>query len=159
MDPALKAARLEIASEVGADVGNFTPPDQKRFTGVEIMLVVGGELLYGFLKGLAKKVGEKVGEKVGDKVGEKIGEPLAAYVGDKIDELAGKDKTTQDRLLEEAQNEAKKKIQGAGLNSAQVKEAAQTVETQMVITLSAKAPKEISVRIARKVTSAGVGVL
>ena len=100
-----------------------------------------------------------MGEKVGDKVGEKIGEPLANYVGDKIDELSGKDKATQDRLLEEAQNEAKQKIQAAGLTSAQVKDTAQTVETQMVITLSAKAPKEISVRIARKVTSAGVGVL
>jgi len=115
VDPALKAARMDIASEVGAAIGNFTPPDEKRFTGIEIMLVVGGALLYGFLKGFAKKVGEKVG----DKVGEKVGEPLANYVGDKIDELTGKDKATQDKLLEEAQKEAKEKIQAAGLTAAQ----------------------------------------
>ncbi len=151
MDPSLKAARMEIASEIGADVGYFTPPDEKRFTGIETMLVVGGALLYGFLKGFAKKVGEKVGEN--------IGSVFANYVGDKIEELGSKEKATQDRLLDEAQTKAKQKIQAAGLTSSQVGDIAKTLEAQMVVTLSAKAPAEISIRIAHKVTSVGVGVL
>jgi hypothetical protein len=33
MDSKLKDARMQVASEIGADIGHFTPPDEKRFTG------------------------------------------------------------------------------------------------------------------------------
>lgn len=155
MDQDLKAARMEIASEIGADVGNFTPPEEKRFTGVEIMLAIGGAMLYAFFKGMAKKVAEKVGEKVG----EKIGEPLAEFVGKKIDELTGKDKAAQERLLEDARSVTNQQIRTAGLTASQVMTIAQIVEIEMVKTLSEKAPEDISVRIARKVSLVAVRTL
>jgi hypothetical protein len=155
MDEELTAARREIASEIGADVGNFTPPEEKRFFGVEMMLVIGGAMLYAFFKAAAKKVGEKVG----DRVGEKIGEPIADFVGNKIDEWTGKDKASQDRLLADAHSEVKRQIQAAGLKAPEVTAIVQTIETEMVQTLSGKAPREISVRIARKVSVVAVRTL
>jgi hypothetical protein len=155
MDPALKTARIEIASEIGADVGSFTPPEQKRFLGPEIMAAIGGAMLYAFLKGMAKKIGEKVGEKVG----EKIGEPLAEFIGHKIDELTVKDKAAQDHLLEEAHRDAKQEVVSARLTPSEMKAIAQIVEADMVQALSEKAPDDVSMRIARKVSSVAVRIL
>jgi hypothetical protein len=42
MNPKLEEARMEIASEIGVDIGYFTPAEEKRFTGIELMLFMGG---------------------------------------------------------------------------------------------------------------------
>jgi len=102
----------------------------------------------GFLKGLAGKAGEKVGEQLGEEHGE--------YNSKKIDELRGKDRPTQDRLLEDARREAEQKIIRAGLTPEQVKSIAAAVETELAKALEATAPKDVSSRIARKVFNAGL---
>lgn len=171
MDPALKSARMQIVSEIGADVGSFTSPGEKRFTGAEAMAAIAGAMLYAFFKGMAKKIGEKVlekvgekvsekvGEKVGEKIGGKIGDPLARFVGEKIEELTGKDKAAQDQLLEDARSEAKQQILRIHLTASEVTIVAQTIEGDMVEALSEKAPPDVSVRIARKVNSVAVTLL
>jgi hypothetical protein len=146
---------MEIATEIGADVGNFTPPEEKRFIGIEIMLALGGAMLFGFFKGMLAKIGEKVGEKVG----EKIGEPLADVVGREIDALAGGDKVAQEQLLQDARHEVKLRIHTFGLTSAEVTALAQAVEAGMAQALSEKAPEEIGVRIARKTRLVAVRML
>lgn len=155
MDSALMDARMEVASEIGADVGSFTPPEEKRFTGIEIMLGIGGAMLYAFFESMAKKIAEKVGEKVG----EKIGEPLGEFVDKKIDQLIGKDKSSQDRLLEDAHSEAKRQIQSAGLTDEQIATIAEAIESGMTVSLSERATKDVSIRIARTVKLAALKTL
>jgi hypothetical protein len=151
MDPKLKDARMQVASEIGADIGHLTPSDEKRFTGVEVMLVLGGTFLFAFFKGLVSKAGEKVGEHLGEKLGD--------FISKKIDELLGKDRPTQDRLLEESRHDAEKQIRGAGLSPEQVAAIALSVEKELAKALAAKAPEDVSARIAHKVATEAINSL
>ena len=151
MEATLRTAKLEIASEIGADIGYFTPPDEKRFTGIEAMALIATPLLIGFLKGLASKLVEKVGEKIGGAMGEKIGEPIANFVAKEMDALFGKDKASQDKLLEETHNEALQKVQTSRLSQADLQAIAAIVQSEMSKALSQKMPARISERIVAKV--------
>lgn len=147
MDESLRVAKKAIASEIGADVGYFTPEDEKHLFIVDDVAVIGGLLLIGFFHGLASKVGEKIGEKVGDEVGDRIAPPIAGWVGGAIDKLTGKDKESQDRQVEEARDQANRQIQASGKTPQEVAGYALVVEAEMKKELSETAPDDVSSRI------------
>ena len=155
MDQSLQKARREIASEIGADAGSFTAPERKRFTGIEIMVGIGGAMLYSFFKGMFSKIGEKAGEKVG----EKAWDEGAEFLEKEFSSQNAKGPSEQEQALEAVHRELKVQIDAVGLTPEQVAEVARQVEPAMVQALSTTAPEEVSRRIARRVQMVAVSTL
>lgn len=147
MSEDLKRARYEVACEIGSDIGSFTPPDEKRFIGAELMQVVAGAFLYGFFRGVATKLSEKLSEKVGEKIGEKLAESLWEFV----EEARALDKETQIERMDSCASEINATLRHASLECDDVEEIVQTVETELFEALSEDAPADISRRIAATV--------
>lgn len=147
MDPKLEDARMEIASEIGADIGYFTPPEEKHFIGTGLAIGLGGVFLSAFFKGFVKTAGERLGRELGE------------YLLKQIDELFRKDHPAQDQLLEDAKREAQGTIRKAGLTKEQIHSLAVAVEEDLAKVLAARAPSDVSARIAHKVAGEAVNAL
>jgi hypothetical protein len=143
MKDQLNQSRLEIAAEISDDTSYFYGEHEKRFTGIEIGLVIAGAFLVGFLKGFAKKLGEKTGEKLGESLGD--------YISHQIDEGRQKDPASQYQLLERAMSGLAGQIGTSSLDEKLVHAAAIEVEQELVKVLSRQAPDDVSIRIASKV--------
>lgn len=155
MEAGLRVARREVASEIGADAGSFTPADEKRFTGVEIMIGIGGAMLYSFFKGM----GAEMIEKAGEVAGEKAFDALAGFLRGRFEALSGQAGKEQDEELENAHRELKVQIQALTLTREQVQAIAAEVEPVLVAALARTAPPEVSRRIGRKVRLAALRTL
>src|SRR5208282_3745380 len=99
MSPGLEQARSAIASEIGPDVGEFTPSDEKHLFGWAAMLALAGSFLTGFFGGFANAAGEQAGEKPGG--------ALIDFISEKIHGERAKSPDEQAKSLDTAASEAK----------------------------------------------------
>jgi hypothetical protein len=136
-------ARLEIAAEIGPDIGAFTPPGEKHFIGATLMILFGGALLYSFLKAFGKKLGEKLGEKAAD--------ISSDYIISKIENARAMDKDRQKALLIEEQQRLEGLKRLTMLSEADVDGLGREVEKQLALALANQAPEDVAGRIANRV--------
>jgi len=139
--------RSAIAPVIGPYIGYFEESDRKRFTGLELLGIVAGAFLVGFLKGF------------GEEAGKNLGVELADYMTRKIHEARGKDKADQDMMLAQAHDEIAAIIQKQNLDSKKLDKIADHVEAELVKVLSRDAPDDVSTRIAATVKNIALKLL
>jgi hypothetical protein len=139
MSPQLKEARSAIASEIGPDVGEFTPPEEKHLFGEAAILAMAGSFLTGFFGGFAKAAGEKSGEKLGG--------ALIDFISKRIHTERAKAPEEQAKALEAAAAEARQ-IALAPEVTAAISDA---VEKALAAALAQEAETDIAERVAARV--------
>jgi len=136
MSPSLERARLNIASEIGSDVAEFTPADQKNLLVETAVAALGGAFLTAFFTGIAAETGKKVGE------------ALVDFIADKIEKLRSKNAKEQDKALEESADEAVV----TQLKGDRLQVVADNVEISLSRALTRDgADEDVSIRVARRV--------
>ena len=156
MTPDLQRARSAIASEIGPDVAEFTPADEKHFVAEAALLAMGGTFLYAFFKGVV----EKAGESAGKKLGEPLGNALGGFFGGLFGKLWHKSAPpVADADLEAARQEAAAAVKQGGLSPEEVAAIGQAVAVAMATVLAQKADSDVSQRVAQRVRTEGLSVL
>lgn len=148
MTPELQQARRAIASEIGPDVGEFTPAGEKNFLGEAAMLAMAGSFLTGFFGGFAKAAGEKSGEKLGG--------ALIDFIKRKITGERAKSPEEQSKALESAAAEAS---HAAVLSPEMTAAISLAVEKALAAALSEQAESDIAERVASRVRTEAVQLL
>jgi hypothetical protein len=151
----LERARSAVAREIGPDVAEFTPPDEKHFVAEAALLAMGGTFLYAFFKGMV----EKTGESLGKKVGEPLGNAMGSFFGGVFKGLGKKDSAVPDKEVESAQAEAAAVLKKSGLTQEQINQIAQAVALSMATVLSQEADAGVSSRVAQRVKTEGLKVI
>ena len=144
MTPELREAQRAIASEIGPDVAEFTPADEKHLLVAAAVAALGGTFLTGFFEGFAKAAGSKAGEK--------LGETLLDFVSEKIAKLRKKDSPEQAEDLERASATAKASLtQNSALTAEQVQAISKAVQDALSAALAQQADADIAARVAGRV--------
>ncbi len=136
----LEQARSAIASEIGPDVSEFTPADEKHLFGWDDMLVLGGAFLIAFLTAFAKSAGEEAGKK--------LGAALVDYVAEQIKAWRSKSSEEQSAALENVGAAAAKMAAAAPQLATAISIA---VEKALASVLGKEAEPDIADRIAARV--------
>jgi len=144
----LEQARSAIASEIGPDVGEFTPSDEKHLFGWDDMLVLGGALLIAFMTAFAKGAGEEAGKKLGG--------ALADYITEQIKAWRSKSSAEQEVALENVASAAAKMTVATPELTAAISVA---VEKAMASVLGKDAEPDIAARVAARVRQEALKVL
>jgi hypothetical protein len=151
----LQQACSAIASEIGPDVAEFTPSDEKNFLVEAAVIGMGGSFLLAFFKGVAKKAGEVAEEQVGDELGTAIGEAFASL----LNRIRHKTPPLPDKELEEARQEAETAVKRRGLSPEQIAAVGQAVAVAMAAALSQESDPNVSKRVADRVKVEGLKVI
>ena len=147
MSPDLEQAQRAIAAEIGPDVGEFTPSDDKHFFGLAAMLALAGSFLAGFFEGFAKEAGEKCGEKLGG--------TLIDFISRKIHSERAKPVDEQAKSLDAAASEAKLCV----LTPETITAISAAVEKALASVLAQEAEPDIADRVAARVRQEALRVL
>ena len=139
MSSQLEQARLAVASEIGPDIGEFTPPEEKHFFGEAAMLSLAGSFLIGFFGGFAKAAGEKSGEKLAG--------TLVDFIAKRLHAERGKSPEEQSKSLEAAAAEARRTQLTPEMRLA----ISDAVEKALAAALAQEAEPDIAQRIAARV--------
>jgi hypothetical protein len=144
----LEQARSAIASEIGPDVGEFTPAGEKHLFGWDDVLVLGGAFLIAFLTAFAKSAGEEAGKK--------LGAALVDYVAEQIKAWRSKSSEEQSAALENVATAAAKMTAATPELTAAISVA---VEKALASVLGKEAESDIADRIAARVRQEALKVL
>jgi hypothetical protein len=155
MLPDLQKARSAVASEIGPDVAEFTPSDEKNFIAEAALIEMGGSFLLAFFKGVAKKAGEVAQEQMGDSLGTAIGDAFANL----LNRLRHKTPPVHDKELEEARQDAASAVKKSGLSQEEIAAIGQAVATAMAAALSKDSDPDVSKRVAERVKVEGLKVI
>jgi hypothetical protein len=147
MTPQLQQACRSIASEIGPDVGEFTPADEKHLLGEVAFFALAGSFLSGFFGGFAKAAGEKSGEK--------LGSALIGFVSKKLHGERALSPDEQSKSLDAAASAAKK----AALTPEMTAAIAVQVEKALAAALAEQAEPDIADRVAARVREEAVRIL
>lgn len=151
----LDQARSAIASEIGPDVAEFTPPGEKNFIAEAALLEMAGSFLLAFFKGVAAKASEAAQQKVGDSIGAAIGDAF----GNLLNFLRHKAPAASQSDLQSAQSAASAAVKQGGLSQAQIDAIAQAVAVAMAAALSKQSDADVSTRVAERVKTEGLKTL
>ncbi len=146
--PELEGARSAIASEIGPDVGEFTPAGEKHLFGWDDMLVLGGAFLIAFLTAFAKSAGEEAGKQ--------LGKALVDYIAQQIKAWRSKNSEEQSAALENVATAAAKITAATPELTAAISAA---VEKALASVLGKEAESDIADRIAARVRLEALKVL
>ncbi len=152
MSTNLNQARSAIASEIGPDVAEFTPPGEKNFVAEAALFEMAGSFLFAFFKGVAKKAGDVAQEKVGDSIGTAIGDAFAGL----LNRLRRKEPAPSENDLLKARAEAEEAVKKHGLSQAELDAIGQAVAQAMAAALAKRSDVEISARVAERVKVEGL---
>ncbi|MEO6803784.1 MAG: hypothetical protein ABI197_11155 [Granulicella sp.] len=144
----LEEARSAIASEIGPDVGEFTPTGKKRLFGWDDMLVLGGAFLMAFLAAFAKSAGEEAGKR--------LGAALVDYVAEQIKAWRSKSSEEQSVALENVAAAAAKMTAAKPELTAAISAA---VEAALASVLGNEAETDIAHRISARVRQEALKIL
>jgi hypothetical protein len=144
----LDQARSAIATEIGPDIGEFTPPNEKRLFGWDDMLVLGGAFLMAFLTAFAASAGREAGTL--------LGKALVDYVAGQIKAWRSKTSEEQSAALENVASAAAKIAAAKPELAAAVSDA---VEKSLASVLGTDAETDIAHRIAAKVRDEALKIL
>lgn len=147
MSPDLQQARIAIASEIGPDVGEFTPSGEKHLLGEAAMLALAGSFLTGFFGGFAKAAGEKSGEKLGG--------ALIDFIGRRIHGQRAMSPDEQSKSLDTAASAAKQVV----LTPEMIAAISVAVEKALAAALAQQAEPDIADRVASRVRQEALRVL
>ncbi len=151
----LQQARSAIAKEIGPDVAEFTPADEKHFVAEAALLAMGGTFLYAFFKGMV----EGTGEGLGKKLGEPLGTALGSFFGGVFKGLGKKDGAVAEAQLESARAEASAAVKKSALTQEQINAIAQAVALSMAAVLSQEADAGVSNRVVQRIKTEGLKVI
>ena len=144
----LQQARSAIASEIGPDIGEFTPAAEKRLFGWDDMLLLGGAFLMAFLTAFARSAG--------DEAGKKLGTALVDYIAEQIKAWRSKSSEEQSAALENvAAATAKISAATPELTAA----ISQAVKEALASALGQEAESDIADRIAARVRDEALKVI
>jgi hypothetical protein len=147
MTTQLRQACLSIASEIGPDVGEFTPAEEKHLLGEAAMLALAGTFLSGFFSGFAKAAGEKLGEK--------LGSALVEFISRKLHGERTLPPEEQSKSLEASASAAKQAV----LAPEMVAAVAVVVEKALAAALAEQTEPDIAGRVAGRVQAEAVRIL
>jgi hypothetical protein len=148
MTSELEEARRAIASEIGPDIGEFTPAGEKHLFGWDDMLALGGVFLMAFLAAFAKSAGEEAGKK--------LGAALVDYIAEQIKAWRSKSPQEQSAALENVTSAAAKMAAAKPELMAAVSGA---VESALASVLGKDAESDIADRISAKVRQQALKLL
>jgi hypothetical protein len=155
MQTDLQQARSAVASAIGPDVAEFTPPDEKNFLAEAALIEMGGAFLLAFFKGVAKKAAAQAQDQMSDSLGKAIGDVFANL----LDRLRHKASPVPDKELEDARQEAATAVKDSKLSPEEIAAIGQAVATAMAAELSKRSDPDVSKRVANKVKVAGLKVI
>ena len=144
----IEQARSAIATEIGPDVGEFTPAGEKHLFGWDDMLVLGGAFLIAYLKGFV--------EGVGGQAGKKSGEALVDYLVDQVKVWRGKSSEEQSTATQHTADAAEKTVSADPKLAATVFAA---VQKALASALANEAESDIAHRIADRVSQEAMKIL
>jgi hypothetical protein len=144
----LEEARSAIATEIGPDVGEFTPEGEKHLFGWDDMLLLGGAFLMAFLTAFAKSAGEEAGKK--------LGAALVDYIAEQIKVWRSRSADEQSAALKNAAAAAAKITAAKPELTAAVSAA---VEKALASVLGNEAEPDIAARISTRVCREALKVL
>ena len=147
MTPQLQQARIAIASEIGPDVGEFTPADEKNLLGEVAFLAMAGSFLTGFFGGFAKAAGEKSGER--------LGSVLIDFISKKLHGERALSPDEQSKSLDAAASAAKQVALTPEMTAAIVVQ----VEKALAAALAQQAESDVADRVAARVRAEAVRIL
>jgi hypothetical protein len=144
----LEVAQSAIASEIGPDVGEFTPAGEKHLFGWDDMLLLAGAFLLAFLTAFAKSAGEEAGKM--------LGKALVDYIAEQIKLWRSKSAAEQKTALQNAAAAAEKIAAAKPELTAAV---ADSVGKALASVLGSVAESDIAKRIAAKVGNEALKIL